>query len=172
MNEVFLSLGSNLGNRLENLNNAIKFLNNLISTKVVRVSNFYETKPFGVLEKQNKYINCCLKLETDLDPEMLMGACFGIESSLGRERTHKFCSRTIDIDMLLYGNRSINEKNLIIPHPRMSERAFVLIPLYDINKKIFLKNKNLNLVVKTCTNKEVKNLNIRYDLKSLKYVIQ
>ncbi len=172
MNEVFLSLGSNLGNRLENLNNAIKFLNNLISTKVVCVSNFYETKPFGILEKQNKYINCCLKLETDLSPEMLMGACLGIESALGRERTHKFCSRTIDIDILLYGNRSINEKNLTIPHPRMSERAFVLVPLYDINKEIFLENRNLNLVVKTCTNEEVKNLSIRYDLKSFKYVIQ
>ncbi len=66
MSGVFLSLGSNLGNKLENLSNGIKFLNNLIYTQVTDISNFYETKPVGVPEKQENYINCCLKIETDL----------------------------------------------------------------------------------------------------------
>ncbi len=172
MNEVFLSLGSNLGNKLENLNCAIKCLDNLIDTKVADISNFYETEPFGVSEKQDNYINCCLKLETDLSPEMLMGACFGIESALGRKRTHRFCSRTIDIDMLLYEDNFINEKNLTVPHPRMFEREFVLVPLHDINKELFLKNKNLDLMVKKYDHFEIKKLNVKYDLKLFKYVIE
>ena len=172
MAKVFLSLGSNLGDKFENLNNAISFLNNLIYTKVVSVSNFYETLPFGVIEKQDNYINCCLKIETTLSPEMLMGACLGIESALGRERKYKFCPRTIDIDILLYENEYINEKNLIIPHPRMFERKFVLVPLYDINKELFLKNKNLDSIIKKYDHSEIKKLNIKYDLKLLKYVVQ
>lgn len=172
MNEVFLSLGSNLGNKLENLNSAIKSLDNLIDTKVVDVSNFYETEPFGVPEKQDNYINCCIKLETNLSPEMLMGACLGIESSLGRKRKYKFCSRTIDIDILLYEDKHINKKNLILPHPRMFERAFVLVPLYDVNKEIFLKNKNIKLTTEKYNNSEIKKLNIKYDLKSFEYMIK
>lgn len=172
MKQAFLSLGSNLGNKLENLNNAIKYIDNLIDTTVISVSNFYETEPFGVSEKQDNYINCCLKIETKLSPEMLMGACLGIESALGRKRNHKFCSRTIDIDILIYENEDINKENLTIPHPHMFERAFVLVPLCDINKELFEKNRKLNLIVNKCNDSEVKKLNIKYDLKSFKYVVQ
>lgn len=172
MSEIFLSLGSNLGDKFKNLDNAIQFLNSIIYTKVVDISNFYETKPFGVMEKQDNYVNCCLKAETDLSPEIFMGACLGIESALGRIRKHKFCSRTIDIDILLYENQSINKENLTIPHPRMSEREFVLVPLHDINKELFLKNKDLDLIVKKYDHSEIKKLNIKYDLKSFKYVIE
>lgn len=172
MKEVFLSLGSNLGDKLENLSSAIKYINNLIDTKVICVSDFYETEPFGVPQKQDNYINCCLKLETTLSPTMLMGACLGIESALGRKRDYRFCPRTIDIDILLYENENIHQKNLTIPHPRMFERAFVLVPLHDINKEIFLKNKNLNAATKQYSNSEIKKLNMKYDLKLFKYVIQ
>ena len=172
MKEVFLSLGSNLGDKLENLSSAIKYINNLIDTKVIRVSDFYETEPFEVPQKQDNYINCCLKIETNLSPEMLMGACLGIESALGRKRNYRFCPRTIDIDILLYGNEHIHQKNLTIPHPRMFERAFVLVPLHDINKEIFLKNKNLNTATEQYKSSEIKKLNIKYDLKLFKYVIQ
>lgn len=172
MSEVLLSLGSNLGNKLEKLNKAIKSINNLIYTKVVSVSNFYETTPFGISEKQDNYINCCLKIETDLSSEMLMGACLGIESALERERKYKFCPRTIDIDILLYEHEHINKKNLIIPHPRMFEREFVLAPLHDINKELFLKNKNLDSIIKKYNHSEIKKLNIKYDLKLLKYVVE
>ncbi len=171
MNKAFLSLGSNLGNKLENLDSAIKSLNNLIHTKVISVSNFYETKPFGTPEKQENYVNCCVELETSLTPQMLMGACFGVESALGRTRPYKFCSRTIDIDILLYENMIINEENLTLPHPRIHERLFVLVPLYDINKNIFLKNKNLNSMLKKYDHSEIQKLNIKYDLKLFKYMV-
>lgn len=172
MKKAFLSLGSNLGNKSENLSNAIKHLDNLIHTNVIAVSDFYETKPFGVYEKQDDYINCCLKIETDLSPDMLMGACLGIESALGRKRDHRYCSRTIDIDILLYENQNIKKENLTVPHPNMFERDFVLVPLYDINKEIFLKDENLKLKIKKYDNSGIKKLNTKYDLKLLEYVIE
>lgn len=132
MSEAVLSLGSNLGERMSNLKNAIQALDNLEKTSVVKVSKFYETEPFGTQEKQNKYINCCAVISTELSPEMLMGACLGIESAMGRVRTHRFCARTIDIDILLYENLEVNLANLTLPHPRMLERNFVLVPLNDI----------------------------------------
>lgn len=171
MKKVFLSLGSNLGNKLENLNNAIKFLNKLIFTNVTNVSNFYETKPFGTSEEQENYINCCIEIETSLSAQMLMGACLGIESAIGRIRPYKFCPRTIDIDILLYEDIITNEKNLTLPHPRMEERLFVLVPLYDINNKIFLKNKKLKSKIKKYDHSEIKKLNIKYDLNLFKYVV-
>lgn len=171
MKKAFLSLGSNIGNKLQNLNNAIKHINNLIDTKVTEVSDFYETEPFGVPEKQDNYINCCLKIETNLSPEILMGACLGIESAFGRKRKYRFCSRTIDIDILLYENECINKKNLVIPHPRMFERPFVLVPLYDINEEIFSKDKDIRAIVEQYNHSKIKKLNIKYDLKSLDYMI-
>lgn len=132
MSEAVLSLGSNLGERMNNLKNAIQTLNNLEKTSVVKVSKFYETEPFGTLEKQNKYVNCCIIVSTELSPEVLMGACLGIESAMGRIRTHRFCARTIDIDILLYEDLAINSSNLTLPHPRMLERDFVLVPLNDV----------------------------------------
>lgn len=132
MSEAVLSLGSNLGERMSNLKNAIQALNNLEKTSVVKVSKFYETEPFGTQEKQSKYINCCAVISTELSPEMLMGACLGIEAAMGRVRTHRFCARTIDIDILLYENLEVNLANLTLPHPRMLERNFVLVPLNDI----------------------------------------
>lgn len=132
MSEAVLSLGSNLGERMSNLKNAIQALDNLEKTSVVKVSKFYETEPFGTQEKQSKYINCCAVISTKLSPEMLMGACLGIESAIGRVRTHRFCARTIDIDILLYENLEVNLANLTLPHPRMLERNFVLVPLNDI----------------------------------------
>lgn len=132
MSEAVLSLGSNLGERVGNLEKAIQSLNTLEKTSVIRISKFYETEPFGTPEKQNKYINCCAWISTELNPEILMGACLGIESAMGRVRTHRFCARTIDIDILLYEDLEINSVNLILPHPRMLERNFVLVPLNDI----------------------------------------
>ncbi len=132
MSEAILSLGSNLGERINNLKRAIKALSNLEKTSVLKISKFYETDPFGTMEKQNKYVNCCILISTTLEPEMLMGACLGIESSLGRVRTHRFAPRTIDIDILLYEDKIINSSNLVLPHPRMLERNFVLVPLSDI----------------------------------------
>lgn len=157
LSEAILALGSNLGERMNNVKSAIKALNNLEKTSVLKVSNFYETEPFGTPEKQNKYINCCAQISTELSPEMLMGACLGIESALGRVRTHRFCARTIDIDILLYEDIIINSEMLTIPHPRMLERSFVLIPMNDICDRLKFKSWNFEICLQKLKNT---NLNI------------
>lgn len=132
MHDVFLSLGSNLGDRHENIKKALNALKNLCDTKLISTSNMYETEPLGVPDKQNLYINCCAHIQTKLSPHALLGACLGIESALGRKRTFKNAARVIDIDVLTYDDIIINTQELILPHPRMNERSFILDPLSEI----------------------------------------
>ena len=132
MTEAVLGLGTNMGNRIQNINNAIKALSLVPGVEIVKVSNYYETEPFGVSDKQDKYINCCVRVSTINTAHMLLGVCLGIEAAMGRERIYKFCPRIIDIDVLAYGNECINSNELIIPHPRIKERAFVMLPLDEV----------------------------------------
>lgn len=132
MKEAVLEFGANLGNRESSIKNAIEAIKKLEETKVIAVSKFYETEPCGVPDKQNNYINCCAKIETSLEPYTLLGACLGIEASMGRVRTFKNASRIIDIDLLLYDTLKVCSKDLILPHPRMLERIFVLVPLLEL----------------------------------------
>ena len=133
MTEAIVSLGSNLGDRKGNIEKALASMKLIPETVLLKVSNFYETKPFKVPDKQGDYINCCAKLETGLDSSIFLGCLLGIEAAMGRERHFKFCARVIDIDLLIFGNEVKNSKNLILPHPRIRERAFVLTPMHDIN---------------------------------------
>lgn len=121
-----------MGNRKENLNRAIKKINSINNTKVDSVSSYYETEPFETPDKQNKYINCCIKISTNLKPEILLEKCLQIEKLMGRTRPYRFAPRIIDIDLLLYENETINTPKLTLPHPRMKKRAFVLIPMSEI----------------------------------------
>lgn len=132
MTEAVIALGSNVGNREDQIRQAIYALGHLPDTTVLMVSNNYETEPFGVPDEQDNYINCCLKLMTELEPQTLLGACLGIEAAMGKVRTYKNAPRLIDIDLLLYGDVKLDTKDLTLPHPRMLERAFVLVPLSDI----------------------------------------
>jgi 2-amino-4-hydroxy-6-hydroxymethyldihydropteridine diphosphokinase len=132
MNEAVLGLGTNLGNKLENLRNAVSAIKRLSKTQLIQVSGIYETKPFEVPDKQQNFYNCCLKINTDLSPLTLLGACLGIEASLGRVRTFKNASRIIDIDLLLYNDIKINTEELTLPHKEILKRDFVLIPLLDL----------------------------------------
>ncbi len=156
LTEAALSLGSNMGERLQNIKNAIKAIENLPKTKVVKVSNYYETEPFGVPDKQDKYINCCVKIVTDLESSALLKYCLEIEEKFGRIREYKFCPRIIDIDLLIYGNEFKDEKNLILPHPRLKERAFVLVPLSDICENMIFGNVNFRHSLKSCDTSTVK----------------
>ena len=139
MSEAVIALGANLGDREKNLGKALLALNKLEGTTIKKVSSIYETKPFGVLNKQDDYLNCCVLIETSLEASFLMGACLGIESALGRERSYKNAPRIIDIDLLLYEDLKLETKNLILPHPRIKERGFVMVPMNDIldNKRFF-----------------------------------
>lgn len=132
MKEVVLSIGSNIGNRVDNLWCAVRALNLLPSTTVVAVSKNYETEPFGVDIPQPKFLNCCVRMLTSLSPEALLGACLGIEASMGRIRVVPNSPRYIDIDVILYEGVQRETQELTIPHPRWEERAFVLLPLSEI----------------------------------------
>ena len=142
--KAFLGLGSNLLNRLENLKTAISYINKLENTKVLKVSKIYETEPFDVLDQQNKYLNCCVLVETDFTPEVFLGCLLGIEVAMGRTRPFFHASRIIDIDLLIFENLKLNAKNLVLPHPGILKRAFVLVPLSDIyNEEYYFKFLNV-----------------------------
>lgn len=128
---VYLSIGSNLGNRLENITNAIKKLNELANTKVKKVSTIYETEPVGK-KNQPTFLNIAVEIETELSPLELLSEIKKIEYELGRTPSERWGPRTIDIDIILYGNVCINEKQLVLPHAEFRNRRFVLQPLAEL----------------------------------------
>ncbi|WP_309122851.1 2-amino-4-hydroxy-6-hydroxymethyldihydropteridine diphosphokinase [Paenibacillus sp.] len=131
MSVAYLGLGSNIGDRDVLLAQAIERLNGHPSIRVTDVSALYETDPVGY-EDQPPFLNMACRIETSLAPEALLASTLTIERELGRERTVRWGPRTIDIDLLLYDNTTLNTKDLTVPHPRLMERAFVLVPLLDI----------------------------------------
>ncbi len=127
--QVYLSLGSNVGDRAENMRKAIHNLGRL--GKVVAVSSFYETEPVE-LTTQPWFLNCAVQLDTEKMPRQLLNGVLAIEQEMGRRRRQKKGPRNIDIDILLFGNSVVQVKGLTIPHPAMHERRFVLEPLAEI----------------------------------------
>lgn len=132
MKTVFIALGSNLGDRLEQLRAGIKLLERHPEIGVRAKSRIFETEPFGVNSAQGAYLNAAAKLETSLSAHELLNIMLEVERTKGRERKERWGARTLDLDILLYGSEIISEPNLEIPHPRMLERSFVLAPLADI----------------------------------------
>jgi len=131
MSTAFLSIGSNLGNRMGNLKKALSLLSSHQSITVINVSSVYETDPVGFAQ-QDDFLNLVCKIETDLSPIDLLLYTQTIEQILFRERTIRFGPRTIDVDILTYDAIVMLTDELLLPHPRMSERAFVQIPLREI----------------------------------------
>ncbi|MEA5256452.1 2-amino-4-hydroxy-6-hydroxymethyldihydropteridine diphosphokinase [Arcicella aquatica] len=127
---TYLLLGSNLGNREEILENAIKLIGNRVGL-VLKRSKFYETAPWGV-DNQPNYLNIAIAVTTTLNPNELLIETQQIEETLGRIRLEKWGARLIDIDIIFYGEQIINEPTLVIPHPLMHDRNFVLVPLEEI----------------------------------------
>lgn len=133
MSKAVIAMGSNLGERQKNIDMAINALKNVPNTKVIDISTTYVTEPFKVTGDQPDFFNCCVLLETSLSPHTLLGVCLGIESQMGRMRINgEISARCIDLDLLLYENYQSNTDELTVPHPRMQERAFVLMPLNDL----------------------------------------
>jgi 2-amino-4-hydroxy-6-hydroxymethyldihydropteridine diphosphokinase len=128
-NTVYLSLGSNLGDRAANLNAAINRLRTL--GEVLQVSSLYETEPVE-FTAQPWFLNCAVELDTENTAQQLIESILEIERQMGRTRTQKKGPRSIDIDILLFGNSIIDTRGLSIPHPGMQERRFVLEPLAEI----------------------------------------
>lgn len=147
---AFLGLGSNLGDRVAHLRGAVEALRagpgsgpgiatsagtgtgTGTGTTVLAVSDVYETDPVGGPEGQGPYLNLVVALETDRDPRQLLELARALEAAAGRVRTERWGPRTLDVDVLLVGDLRFDEPDLVVPHPRMSERRFVLAPLSDL----------------------------------------
>lgn len=126
-----LSAGSNIGDKSQNLSNAVDCLNNLPNTSVVSQSAIYKTEPVSDIE-QDDFYNMVMLVKSNFNPHELLGACMGVESALGRVRTVKDGPRVIDLDIIFAQDLKIDTPNLVVPHPRYHQRRFVLQPMLDI----------------------------------------
>lgn len=131
MKPAYISVGSNLGDRLGYIKKALCLLHAQKEIQLMQVSSCYETEPVGCTD-QGKFINAAFSLQTACSPHALLEILQGIESSLGRKRIMRWGPRTVDLDILFYGNAVLHDRALTIPHPRLTERSFVLIPLAEI----------------------------------------
>lgn len=142
MTIVFIGLGSNMNSPRQQITTAIQSLGKLQSTQMISASSFYESKPVGP-QDQDDYINAVVKLETDLNPTDLLDCLQAIEHGQGRERRQHWGPRTLDLDILLFGDQIIHNKRLTIPHIEMCNRPFVLVPLTEIEPDCFIPEKGL-----------------------------
>lgn len=133
----YIGVGSNLGDRLENIRTAVNFLKKINGMVVKRCSGLYETEPKGGPEGQNDFFNIVLEVESDLSPRVLLTELKTIEKSLGRKANEtRWGAREIDLDILLYGGQVVHETDLQVPHPFMQDRFFVLKPLNDLAPRV------------------------------------
>ena len=136
MTTAYIGIGSNVGDRHDFCRRAIEGMFGLPETNVIGVSSLYETSPVGG-PPQRSYINAVVCLETEIDPRSLLVACQETEQRLGRDASEiRWGPRVIDLDILLYGDEKISEPDLEIPHPRLTERRFVLVPLLEIEPEL------------------------------------
>lgn len=142
MNKAYLGIGTNMGNRFDNLSKACELLINSDSIYKVKKSKLYETKPWGYTE-QADFLNMCVEIETEFEPYELLEYCQEIEKELHRERIVHWGPRTIDVDILFFNDVVSTDERLIIPHPRIQDRAFVLIPLMDLNEELIINEKSI-----------------------------
>jgi 2-amino-4-hydroxy-6-hydroxymethyldihydropteridine diphosphokinase len=132
MNTAYLGLGSNLGNRLAFLRGGRDVLADSPAVELVQVSGVYETAAVGGPPDNPFFLNTVLEIQTSLDPRQLLELCLAAEDEFGRSRPVRWAPRTLDVDILFYADQVLAEEDLIIPHPRLQERAFVLVPLKEI----------------------------------------
>ena len=142
MHKVYLSLGSNIGDPVSYLDKAVDILENTRDIHKVKVSSYYQTDPVGYLD-QDVFVNIAVYLETDLSPYELLEVCQGIEQALNRVRIIRWGPRTIDVDIILFDDVKMTEEKLTIPHPRMHERAFVLVPMFELDDKLMIQDKSI-----------------------------
>ncbi|SJZ86626.1 2-amino-4-hydroxy-6-hydroxymethyldihydropteridinediphosphokinase [Selenihalanaerobacter shriftii] len=150
MEAVYLSLGSNLGDREEYLKEAISKLGQHIQIKVDTVSSVYKTEPVGYTN-QDEFLNLVVKIKTSLSPMELLNHIQEVEKNLDRVRDIRWGPRTIDIDIILFGKNKVNSQRLTIPHPRFHERAFVLVPLAELTDDVLYQGKTANQLLDQLT---------------------
>ncbi|WP_248321280.1 MULTISPECIES: 2-amino-4-hydroxy-6-hydroxymethyldihydropteridine diphosphokinase [unclassified Caballeronia] len=136
MTIAYLGLGANLGDARQTLKDAVVCLAQQHTITVLAKSSLYRTAPIDA--SGDDYFNCVVKLETTLPARALLRLCHVIEEQFGRERPYRNAPRTLDLDILLYGAFSIDDMDLVVPHPRMTERAFVLVPLIELEPDLII----------------------------------
>ncbi|BAS28951.1 2-amino-4-hydroxy-6-hydroxymethyldihydropteridine pyrophosphokinase [Limnochorda pilosa] len=139
---AFLGLGSNLGDRKRWLEEALRKLAGLPSTQAVRTSSVYETEPWGGVP-QPQYLNVVVEVRTGLSPEELLDGALAVERALGRVRAVRWGPRTIDVDLLWMDGQERSTDRLILPHPRLVERAFVLVPLAELEPDLIVHGRSV-----------------------------
>ncbi|WP_088105909.1 2-amino-4-hydroxy-6-hydroxymethyldihydropteridine diphosphokinase [Halalkalibacter urbisdiaboli] len=155
MKDVYLALGSNIGDREAYLEKAIRELSAHPQIEVKQASSIYETEPIGYVEQQ-AFLNMVIYIRTNLSPQKLLAETQAIEQLCGRKRDIHWGPRTLDLDILLYDEENMKMENLCIPHPRMWERAFVVVPLMQLNPSLYSEslNKSIAEVYKELPDKE------------------
>ena len=144
MNRAFIGLGSNIEPRETYLQKALQSIANNEQTKLVTTSSIYETAPVGY-KHQNNFLNMVVEVETTFSSIELLRFCQAVENEFGRKRTIKNGPRTLDLDILVYNNENRSLEDLTIPHPRLHERAFVLVPFHEIAPELTLPNLGLKI---------------------------
>lgn len=155
MPNVFLSLGSNFGDKEKNILSAVKLIEKIPEIKIIKGSSIYETEPVGFKE-QEYFFNMVLEIYTDLSPFKLLQKLEDIEDRLGKNIKRRWGPRSIDIDILFYGDQIIEGKELTIPHPLINERRFVLIPMAEIAGDFLCPKTKLKItdIIKNCKEDE------------------
>ena len=148
MTNIFLSLGSNIGDRFSNLQKAIRYLSE--STTILKESSIYETAPVGAI-KQNNFYNMMIEVKTYFSADELLLQCLGIEKKIGRIREKKWGPRLIDIDIITFGQEEVNRNGLSIPHPEFANRRFVLEPFAEIAADFLILNHSVSDYLQSCT---------------------
>lgn len=155
MPKAYLGLGGNIGNPKDNIEEALRLLQSGGTIKVTKLSSFYETAPVGY-EQQDWFVNAVTEIETTLPPYDLLALCNAVEQQLKRVRLIRWGPRTIDIDILLYEGFESTEEKLIVPHPRMKERAFVIVPLMEIAPDLHIKGQSIKQIAEGIHNQEIR----------------
>ncbi len=135
--QSFIGVGSNLGEKIANIMKAIDTLSNSPDIALLKIASLYQTEPLGYCQ-QEFFVNTVIHVETSLIPRDLLRLLLDIEDAMGRKRTVRWGPRIIDLDILLFDSITVKERDLEIPHPRLTERAFVVVPLAEINPNIVL----------------------------------
>lgn len=155
MNKAYLGLGTNMGDKQAYLKEACKIISDNTNINIVKISKVYKTKAWGYTN-QDDFLNICIEVDTNLSPEELLEVCHEVENKLNRVRVIRWGPRTIDVDILFFNNIISTDENLTLPHPRIKERAFVLIPLMDLNKELVIDNKTISYYLSNLEKEELK----------------
>lgn len=140
--DCIVALGSNLGDKAANIDTAIRLLTEAGDVRLVQRSRNFATEPWGKTD-QDWFVNACIAVATSLKPRELLARCQEVERRMGRVPTEKWGPRIIDLDLLVYGDKAIRDPDLVLPHPHIGERAFVLAPLMDIAPDLEIKGRSV-----------------------------